>query len=242
MQRAGGLALASYGRVEAPTGDPDDLVDHGSSDLTRDVYCVFGAPIDATDMAATLRRINQASTNSEPILISTVNLNFLANSLADPEFRDSLLFSDFCTADGMPIVWLARLLGLPIRERIAGADILDKLRAKTSSRKLKVFFFGGADGIAEAARRVLDAENGGLTCVGTLNPGYGTIDDMSSNAVIAKINASKADFLVVALGASKGQAWLSSQPSSSSRSSTRPPRCRDQFPGRHREASTEIDA
>ena len=209
MQRAGGLALASYGRVEAPTGDPDDLVDHGSSDLTRDVYCVFGAPIDATDMAATLRRINQASTNSEPILISTVNLNFLANSLADPEFRDSLLFSDFCTADGMPIVWLARLLGLPIRERIAGADILDKLRAKTSLRKLKVFFFGGADGIAEAARRVLNAENGGLTCVGTLNPGYGTIDDMSSDAVIAKINASNADFLIVALGASKGQAWLS---------------------------------
>ena len=63
MQRAGGLAIASYGRVEAPTGDPDDLVDHASSDLARDVYCVFGAPIDATDMAATLRRINQASTN-----------------------------------------------------------------------------------------------------------------------------------------------------------------------------------
>ena len=79
---------------------------------------------------------------------------------------------------------------------------------QTSSRKLRVFFFGGADGIAEAARRILNAENGGLTCVGTLNPGHGTIDDMSSDAIIAAINASNADFLVVALGASKGQAWL----------------------------------
>ena len=56
--------------------------------------------------------------------------------------------------------------------------------------------------------RILNAENAGLTCVGTLNPGHGTIDDMSSDAIIAAINASNADFLVVALGASKGQAWL----------------------------------
>ena len=142
------------------------------------------------------------------MLISTVNLNFLANSLADPEFRESLLLSDFCTPDGMPIVWLARLLGLPITERIAGADILDDLRSRRSDRKVAVFLFGGANGIAEAAHRILNRENGDLNCVGTLNPGYGTIDEMSSDVIIDAINASNADFLVVALGAAKGQAWL----------------------------------
>ena len=203
MQGAGGLALALSDRIRAPTG-----TDHDINDLRRDVYCVLGVPIDATDMAATLRKIDKASANAEPTLISTANLNFLANSLADPEFRQSLLLSDLCTADGMPVVWIARLLGLPIRDRIAGSDILESLRATTSSRKQRVFFFGGANGIADAARRILNAENAGLTCVGTLNPGHGTIDDMSSEAIIAAINASNADFLVVALGASKGQAWL----------------------------------
>src|SRR4029077_6158770 len=105
-------------------------------------------------------------------------------------------------------VWIARLLGLPIRERIAGADVLDNLRDTASSRRLKVFLFGAAGGSGEAARQMLNAKNGGLTCVGALNPGYGTVDDMSGDRTIAAVNASNADFLVVALGAKKGQAWL----------------------------------
>jgi N-acetylglucosaminyldiphosphoundecaprenol N-acetyl-beta-D-mannosaminyltransferase len=179
-----------------------------TSDLARDVYCVLGMPIDAADMVAALDKIDEAAKKGQPTLISTANLNFLTNSLTDFEFRDSLLRSDFCTADGMPIVWLARLLGLPIRQRVSGADILDELRAKSGHRKLKVFFFGGADGIASSARRILNGENRGLTCVGTLNPGFGSIEEMSSSAIIAAINASNADFLIVALGAAKGQAWL----------------------------------
>ena len=207
MRGTGVLALAENGQVER-RANTTGAVDQDIRDLARQVYCLLGMPIDAVNMAATLRATKTAALESEPFFISTANLNFLANSLADPEFRESLLLSDLCTADGMPIVWLARLLGLPIRQRIAGADFLDKLRAQQSSRKLKVFFFGGAGGIADAARRALNAQNGGLTCVGTLNPGFGTIDDMSSNEIIAQINASKADFLVAALGANKGQAWL----------------------------------
>jgi N-acetylglucosaminyldiphosphoundecaprenol N-acetyl-beta-D-mannosaminyltransferase len=206
MRGAGALARR-FEEDHAPARF-DGRVEIDTSDLARDVYCVLGMPVDATDMVATLAKIAEASEKGQSTLISTANLNFLTNALANPEFRESLLRSDFCTADGMPIVWLARLLGLPIRDRVSGADILDKLRTKSGRRKLRVFFFGGADGIATAARRILNAENGGITCVGTLNPGYGTIEDMSGDAVIAAINASNADFLVVALGAAKGQAWL----------------------------------
>ena len=206
MRRSSALARR-YEEDRAPArADARTAID--ISDLGRDVYCVLGMPIDAADMPATLDKIDEAAKKGQPTLISTANLNFLTNSLADFEFRDSLLRSDFCTADGMPIVWLARLLGLPIRQRVSGADILDELRARSGRRKLRVFFFGGADGIASSARRILNGENRGLTCVGALNPGFGTIEDMSSNAIIAAINASNADFLIVALGAAKGQAWL----------------------------------
>ena len=47
-----------------------------------------------------------------------------------------------------------------------------------------------------------------MVCVGFESPGYGSIVEMSSKSAIAKINASGADFLVVALGAAKGQAWI----------------------------------
>ena len=198
LQTGEGVAIAFYDSSTSASG----------ADLMRNVYCLLGMPIDAVNMATALRTIDQASANAEPFLVSTANLHYLVSSLTDTEFRESLLQSGLNTADGMPIVWVARLLGLPIKERVAGSDILDDLRATASPRKLKVFFFGGAEGIAEAARRMLDSDNRGLTCVGTLNPGYGTLEEMSSDEIIAAINASNADFLVVALGAGKGQAWL----------------------------------
>ena len=110
-----------------------DTNSFGHNDLSREVYGVFGIPIDVVDMATALSKIELAAVDRTPFLISTVNLNFLVTSQLDQEFRRSLLLSDLCTADGMPVVWLARLLGLPIRERVAGSDIFEKLLIDSQS-------------------------------------------------------------------------------------------------------------
>src|SRR5262249_46587216 len=98
------------GRAEAllaPEPIGSDLVSTAFEDvLARNVYCVLGLPIDVLDMPAVLRRIELAAANRAALFISTPNLNFLANSRSDVEFRESLLDSDLCPADGMPIVWL----------------------------------------------------------------------------------------------------------------------------------------
>jgi N-acetylglucosaminyldiphosphoundecaprenol N-acetyl-beta-D-mannosaminyltransferase len=73
-------------------------------DLSRQVYCILGMPIDAIEMPAVLQRIETAAADAAPFVISTPNLNFLVNSQSDPEFRESLLLSDLCPADGRPIV------------------------------------------------------------------------------------------------------------------------------------------
>jgi len=44
--------------------------------------------------------------------------------------------------------------------------------------------------------------------VGTLDPGFGEVSDLSDDRIIGTVNCSRADFLVVALGAKKGQLWL----------------------------------
>ena len=112
-------------------------------------------------------------------------------------------------ADGKPIVWLARLLNIPIPERVAGSDLIEELiKNRTEHKILKVFFFGGEDGIAEAACEKLNSYNTGLKCVGSFNPGFGSIADMSSSEIIDQINQSNADFIIVSLGAKKGQAWI----------------------------------
>ena len=79
-------------------------------------------------MPEVLRSIDTAAEGASPFLISTPNINFLVNSQTDPQFRESLLLSDLCPPDGMPVVWIARLLGIPIRRRVAGSDILESLK------------------------------------------------------------------------------------------------------------------
>jgi N-acetylglucosaminyldiphosphoundecaprenol N-acetyl-beta-D-mannosaminyltransferase len=179
------------------------------NDLERNVYCVLGTPIDAIDMPSILRRIDAAAASRTPFFISTPNLNFLVNSRSDPEFRDSVLDSDLCPADGMPIVWVARLIDIPIRERVSGSDILEAMKTGDGvGRQLKMFLFGGAPGIAAAAARNLNALSSGVNIVGTLNPGFGDLEEMSRDDIIDKVNSSGADFLAVSLGAKKGQLWL----------------------------------
>jgi N-acetylglucosaminyldiphosphoundecaprenol N-acetyl-beta-D-mannosaminyltransferase len=180
-----------------------------ADDLARNVYCVLGLPIDALDMPAVSRRIDAAAASRTSFLISTPNLDFLVQSRSDPEFRESLLDSDLCPADGMPIVWIARLIGVPVKTRVSGSDIFDSLKApERLARQLRVFLFGGAAGVAAAAARTLNAVPSGLNCVGVLDPGFGSVDEISHDHMIDQVNASAADFLAVSLGARKGQLWL----------------------------------
>jgi N-acetylglucosaminyldiphosphoundecaprenol N-acetyl-beta-D-mannosaminyltransferase len=179
------------------------------SNLRRSVYCILGVPIDAVNMAAVVRRVDIAAANRSPLFLSTPNLNFMVGSLSDPEFRESLLDSDLCPPDGAPIVWIARLLGLPVKERVAGSDLLDALRERRpGTGGLTVFLFGGAKGVADAAAKTLNAQPCGLTCIGTMDPGFGDVDQMSTDHIIDTLNSSGADFLILALGAKKGQSWL----------------------------------
>lgn len=65
---------------KATSGPPDDL--------TREVYCIFGAPIDAIEMPAALQRIKAAASAARPFVVSTPNVNFLVNCRDNPVLRE----------------------------------------------------------------------------------------------------------------------------------------------------------
>jgi N-acetylglucosaminyldiphosphoundecaprenol N-acetyl-beta-D-mannosaminyltransferase len=133
----------------------------------------------------------------------------LVKSQNNQEFRESILASDLSLADGMPLIWIAKLLSVPVYERIAGSDLFGRLKLRNhTTRRMKVFLLGGAEGVAETVCNKLNAHPGGLECVGVLNPGFGTIEEMSEKHIIDTINASRADLLAVFFGAEKAQQWL----------------------------------
>lgn len=203
------MDAVSEQEVRQPSALADSERHRIMNDLSRQTYCILGIPIDAIDMSAAIRRIARAAMSAEPFVLSTPNVNFLINSQRDERFRDSLVMSDLCPPDGSPLIWIFRLLGAPIRHRVAGSDIFERLKARRGENQtLTVFFFGSTAAVAQKAARRLNLSKQSLRCVGWACPGFGTIDELSKDDLIGAINDSKADFLVVALGAKRGQEWL----------------------------------
>lgn len=190
-------------RVPGRDGRPD-------LDLGRRVYALFGLVFDDIGLEDAAAHLRRCAATGERCFLSTPNLNFAIAAQTDRAFRDSVQRSDLSVIDGMTILRIGQKLGLPMRERVAGSDVFERLRQplQPGEAPMKVFFFGGPPGVAERASVQLNAQGGGLVCVGFESPGFGSVPEMSQDDVIARINASGADFVVVALGAKKGQAWI----------------------------------
>jgi N-acetylglucosaminyldiphosphoundecaprenol N-acetyl-beta-D-mannosaminyltransferase len=176
-------------------------------DFQRPVHALLGLPVDATDLPAAVAAVREAAFSARPTMVSTPNLDWVVGALSDAAFRDSVAQSDLCLADGMPLVWVARLLGVPVRERVSGASLFEALAAHPGP-PVTTFFFGGPDGAAHAACQRVNATARGLRCVGFAAPGVGSVEQLSGEAYISRINACAPQFVVAALGAKKGQAWL----------------------------------
>lgn len=187
--------------------DAQDALPVVPESLGRPVHWLLGLPFDALTLEQAVARIADAVKQRTPLFLSTPNLNFLIASQHNAEFQRSVLNSDLSVADGMPIVWLARLLGVPIPERVAGSDIFEALM-RGEAGPIKIYLFGGDQGVAAQAAARINAADAAVRCVGHHSPGFGSIEEMSTPAIVDAINASEADFVLVALGAAKGQAWI----------------------------------
>jgi N-acetylglucosaminyldiphosphoundecaprenol N-acetyl-beta-D-mannosaminyltransferase len=181
-----------------------------SDPFARDVWAIMGMPLDNVTLDEAAGLIERAVETRERLSFVTPNVNWLVRALKDDTAMQQIVNADLSVADGAPVVWLARQLGMPLKERVAGSDLFERLRRDKSgdAKPIRVFFFGGRDGAAEAACMVLAAEGGRIIPAGWHNPGFGSVEDMTTADIQAKINAAKPDFVLVALGAAKGQAWI----------------------------------
>jgi N-acetylglucosaminyldiphosphoundecaprenol N-acetyl-beta-D-mannosaminyltransferase len=180
-------------------------------DLGRDVHALLGLVFDRIDLPGAADQIRRCVASGRRCFLSTPNVNFVAAAMHDPAFRDSVLRSDLSVPDGFPIVRVGRWMGIDLPGRVAGADIFERLQSAGRSAQrppIKLFLFGGPPGAGAQAAAYLNAQALGFDCVGHDEGGFGDIEAMSSHATIDRINASGAEFVLVALGAKKGQAWI----------------------------------
>ncbi len=170
---------------------------------------LFGVPITRVTMEEALARLAAALGSGRLTQVATVNLDFLVSAQKRPEVREILERTEMNVADGAPIVWLTRLLGQPLPERVAGADLVPNLMRVAAERGVGVYLLGGENGAAAAAAARLRAEIPGLRIVGILEPARAAVEDMDNESILAAIEASNADILLVALGHPKQERWIS---------------------------------
>jgi N-acetylglucosaminyldiphosphoundecaprenol N-acetyl-beta-D-mannosaminyltransferase len=164
---------------------------------------------DVTTDEATQRIVELARMRDKPRYVCTGNLDHLALAEQDAEFRRAYEEADFVVADGAPVVWLSRLGGTPLKERVAGSDLFWTLGRASAEQGVTLFFLGGAAGAAEAAKAELLKRWPGVLVAGMYCPPFETFSTEEEQERIAtEVRKAAPDVLLVAFGAPKQEKWI----------------------------------
>jgi N-acetylglucosaminyldiphosphoundecaprenol N-acetyl-beta-D-mannosaminyltransferase len=107
----------------------------------------------------------------------------------------------------MPLVWGARLLGVPLPGRVAGSDFIPLLAERAAHNGYSMYFLGAAEGIAECAAGKIKQQHPDLIIAGVHSPPKSSIMEMDPGIVDAIITA-QPDILLVAFGNPKQEKWI----------------------------------
>jgi N-acetylglucosaminyldiphosphoundecaprenol N-acetyl-beta-D-mannosaminyltransferase len=134
----------------------------------------------------------------------TANLDHLRRLVKDGEYGALCEGATMVVADGMPVVWAARVQGTPLPARVAGSDLVNSLSEAAARAGRSVYLLGGDPGTAEEAAAVLAQKFPGFRLAGAMCPEVGFERDAARVKEIEDaIVASKADVVYVALGSPK---------------------------------------
>lgn len=136
-----------------------------------------------------------------------VNAHSVNLAESDPLFKSCLRHAHVLFADGSGMRVAAKSVGIKLKSNINGTDMLPKICKRAELENKSIYFLGGQPGIAQQAAEKLKAAYPNLEVAGTEH-GYFQFDDKEKNAeIVSRINASKADIVLVGLGSPNQEHW-----------------------------------
>lgn len=135
--------------------------------------------------------------------VVTPNPEIVETCMADPEAMEAVNGADLVVPDGVGVIYGARILGTPLKERVPGVELAQHLMEKMAVNGKTLFLLGSKPGVADEAAKRLQETYPGLKIAGT-HDGYFKEDE----PVIEAIRASGADVVFVCLGAPKQEKWM----------------------------------
>lgn len=172
----------------------------------------LGLKLHAVNMPQVSSRIFRAVDGRERLTVTYLNPNYVVAAGRSPELTAAINEFDLVLADGIGVMFGARVLGIPISGRLSTDRVCLEIFGECAKRgtKLRVFLFGGKGGIAEKAAQTLQATYPPVAVVGTY---HGWFDPHEDKGIVELINSSRPDILLVCLGTPRQQLWASTHAS-----------------------------
>lgn len=167
---------------------------------------ILGVPVHPLTMNESVTVLEEKLQKKEQAFVVTANAEIIMMCQQDKEYNNIVSEqADLVLPDGAGAVWAGRYLGNEVPERVAGFDLYNQLLKLSADKSYKAYFFGGAPGVAEAAKNKAEELYPGVQIVGCRN---GYFNETEEEAIIKEINDAAPDMLFVALGAPKQEKWL----------------------------------
>lgn len=167
-------------------------------------------PFDPITRLAAIDAIDQLIDRRRGGYVVTPNIDHIVMAQQNEALRPVYKNASLSLADGQPVVWMARMLGTPVPERVSGSDLIEPLMALAAARRYPVFLFGAQPAVSETAALRLTMRHPGLAIVGR-DTSMWMADDPTPPAespIVRAIHASGARLVVLALGCPKQEMWM----------------------------------
>ena len=166
---------------------------------------ILNTPVHVVSMDKTLQLVRLYMDGRRLHQIATTNPEFVMAAQQDEEFRQVLQQCDLCIADGVGLLLASRWMGSPLPERIPGSELVYNLAELAAQEGWRIFLLGAGPGVAEEAAKIFQTSYPELHIAGT----YAGSPDLAENdAIVRRINSSRADMLFVAYGAPNQDKWI----------------------------------
>jgi N-acetylglucosaminyldiphosphoundecaprenol N-acetyl-beta-D-mannosaminyltransferase len=181
--------------VHAARSEPETLV-------------LLGTPVHNVSGEQVLAWIASRVRARQPGYIVTSNLDFMLKAWLDPEFHRIHGDAGLVIPDGMPMVWISRLFGPPLKERVPGSDLVPLLAQLARDQGFSVYALGAGPGVARRAMALLEQRFPGLRVAGCESPPPGRLLEMPHEEILRRIEDARPDIALVAFGAPKQEKWI----------------------------------
>jgi len=178
------------------------------ANANRRSVAVLGVPFDNVTMDEAVAFIEEKIQENCFHQVATANVDFLMHAIRDRELQEILCSCDLVVPDGMPILWAARMMGVRLKERVSGVDLIPRLAQLSAERGYRIFLLGASEQSSRRAAEFLKERHPGVCIAGRCSPPLASLEDMDHETILAKIRRARPEILLVAMGNPKQEKWL----------------------------------